>query len=211
MQYYELATLTVPVGVVSPLRDDVKRIAEAVDAFAAEGPGALLGSWVSLFGPQNRIVALRAFNSRAELEDERRRVLLSTDPYGAGDRITDISLESFAQFPDLPPAPSAADFGPTYEFRTYHLKPGCLAPAMEAWRKGLPARTAISPVVTVMYALDGRPRFTHIWAYKSFDDRNAKRAEASNAGIWPVKGAADWLQTDMKAEIYTPNPSSRLK
>lgn len=210
MQYYELATLTVPVGFVSATGDNVRRAAEAIDAFAANAPGRLLGSWVGQFGPQNKIVALRAFDTRNELEDERERVLMSIDPYGVGDSITHISLESYAQFPGLSPV-QPADFGPVYEFRTYCLRVGCLAPVIEGWTASLPARTALSPAVTVMYALDGKPRFTHIWAYKSFEARNAVRAEASKKGIWPVKGAADHLDQEMKSEIFSPTPASRLK
>ena len=210
MQYYELATFTVPVGFVSPLRDDVKVASQAIDAFAARGPGTLLGSWVQIFGPQNKIVALRGFDSRAELEDERHRVLMSGDPYDIGDRITHIELESYAQFPELPPV-RPADFGPIYEFRTYCVKIGGMTPILETWTAGLPARLEVSPAVTVMYALDGKPRFTHIWAYKSFDHRTQARGAASDAGIWPVKGGPQWLDQEMKSEILAPTPASRLK
>jgi hypothetical protein len=208
MQYYELATLTTPVGYQRGEKL-AKTLAGVTSSLAEPGAGGvLLGSWLSEFSPQNKILVLRGFDSRDALLDERERMLRSANPFGGGDLVS-ISMESFTQFPDLPPI-RPADFGPVYEFRTYNLKIGGLIPTLEAWHKAIPARAALSPIVTVMYALDGPPRFTHVWAYKSFEHRLAVRAEAVETGVWPAKGAPEWLMTEMKSECYLPTAISPL-
>lgn len=209
MQFYELTTLTTPVGYQRG--EKLARLLSGVtNALAELGcGGTLLGSWLSEFSPQNRILVLRGFDSHDALHAERERVLRLAKPFG-GDELVAISMESYAQFPDLPPI-GPADFGPVYEFRTYNLKIGGLVPTLEAWGKAIPNRVKVSPLVTVMYALDGPPRFTHIWAYKSFEDRLAKRAKALDLGVWPAKGAPEWLMTEMKSECYLPTAISPLQ
>lgn len=209
MEYYELATLSTPVA--HQRGERLAKLLSGISGSLAEPGvgGKLLGCWLSEFSPQNRILVLRSFDRLDALHEERERMLRSANPFGGG-ALVSISLESFAQFPDLPPV-APADFGPVYEFRTYHLKIGGLTPTLEAWGKAIPGRTALSPVVTVMYALDGPPRFTHIWAYKSFEHRLDIRAEAVATGAWPAKGAPDWLMTEMKSECYVPTAISPLK
>lgn len=209
MQFYELATLTTPVGYQRG--EPLQRTLDGISKFLADPAtaGTLLGSWISEFSPQNKILVMRGFDSREALMDERERVLRLSQPFGGGDLVS-LSLESYAQFPDLPPI-VAADFGPVYEFRTYNLKIGGLTPTLEAWGRAIPERVKVSPLVTVMYALDGPPRFTHVWAYNSFEHRMERRAEASRRGVWPAKGAPEWLMTEMKSECYLPTAISPLK
>jgi hypothetical protein len=210
LQFYELATLTVPVGLSRG--EPLAAIMQAIEGWLGQPgiAGALLGSWVIEFGPQNRIVLLRAFESREQLEHERMRVLDASNPFGCGDRILGLALEAHAQFPDLPPV-RPASLGPLYEFRTYVLKTGGLMPTLSAWAPVIPQRTALSPLAVVMYALDGPPRFTHVWAYRSFEERLAIRADAFASGVWPAKGAPEWLTTEMKSELYWPTETSPLQ
>jgi hypothetical protein len=42
-------------------------------------------------------------------------------------------------------------------------------------------------LVTNMYALDGVPRITHLWAFESLEERGRLRASAYDAGVWPPK------------------------
>jgi hypothetical protein len=212
MQFFELATLTVPVGTVSASGAGTAAAMAAIDGFvgASEARGELMGAWISELGPQNRIVLLRAFDVRIALDAERQRVLMSSNPFGLGSLLTALRLESFAGFPDLPPV-APGDFGPVYEFRTYLLKIGGLAPTLAAWNKGVPDRVVLSPLVGVMYALDGEPRFMHVWAYRSFEERTEIRTQAVRQGVWPAKGAPEWLTTELKSEIWMPTSLSKLK
>jgi hypothetical protein len=205
MVLFELATLTIDVGKLS---DTPARIAEYINA--PEARGRLLGCFLSELGPQNRALVLRSFESESDLAAERQRGLRSSNPFGCAPTLLGLSMESYAQFPFLPPLQTGAR-GPVYEFRSYVLKPGGLAETLEAWAEMVPRRTKLSPVVTVMYALDGAPRFTHIWAYADFAQRAAIRAEALRSQVWPPRSAPHTLTTAMVSEIYTPASLSPLQ
>ena len=62
-----------------------------------------------------------------------------------------------------------------------------------------------------MYAIDGAPRLTQIWAYKSLEERAAIRAKTVADGIWPPKGGPDWLSPKMSSSIAMPLAFSPLK
>ncbi len=205
MQLLELATLTIEVGRLASAPAGI-----AAYVGAAEAKGTLLGCFLSELGPQNRALVLRGFDSEAALAAERQRGLLSANPFGCGDILLGLSMESYAQFPFLPPLQTGR-FGPIYEFRAYILKTAGLAPTLEAWAEMVPRRTKLSPIVTAMYALDGAPRFTHVWCYTDFAQRAAIRAEAVGTGIWPPRSAPHTLTPTMSSEIYLPADISPLQ
>jgi hypothetical protein len=205
MVLFELATLTIEVG---KLLETPARIAEYVNA--PDAKGRLLGCFLSELGPQNRALVLRGFDSEADLAAERQRGLRSANPFNCAPLLLGLSMESYAQFPFLPPLQTGAR-GPIYEFRSYILKPGCLTETLEAWSEMVPRRTQLSPVVTAMYALDGPARFTHVWVYPDFAQRAAIRAEALRTKVWPPRSAPHTLTTAMASEIYTPAGISPLQ
>jgi len=65
--------------------------------------------------------------------------------------------------------------------------------------------------VIAMHALDGAPRFTHIWPYPSLNDRAAIRADSVARGVWPPKGGPDWLTPDMRSTICLPTAVSPMR
>ncbi len=201
---YELATLAVKMG-------STASVAQGVEAFttAAEAKGKLLGCWFSDIGALNQVAVLRGFADEAELAAERWRTQTSGNPFGCADMLNQMTLESYAPFPDLPPVQPGA-FGPVYEIRSYILKTGGLLPTFEGWAEKLPARTAVSKLVVAMYGLDGAPRITHIWPYASIDERSALRAKSVEVGAWPPKSAV-WLTPTMQSTIYLPTAISPLK
>jgi hypothetical protein len=203
MPRYELATMKVGFGTAP-------RAAEAIAAYTGDpaAGGRLLGCWVSDIGDLNTIAVLRGFSDDSELLRERDRTLRSSNPFGCGELITDLKLESYAPFPGLPPVETGA-FGPVYEIRSYILKNGGLGPTFEGWAEKLAARTAVSRLTVALYGLDGRPRITHIWPYASVEERNRLRAEAVKRGAWPPKSAV-WLTTEMRSTIYLPAAISPL-
>jgi hypothetical protein len=119
-------------------------------------------------------------------------------------------MESYAPFPDLPPVRTGA-FGPVYEFRSDVLKAGGLPKTLAAWSVMLPRRIRFSPLVIAMYALDGAPRFTHVWVYRSWEERMAIRARALSEGAWPPSSAPHTLTPAMVSEVDTPTDISPLK
>lgn len=208
MRFHELATLELETGVTRlRLNQALDSISEYLTRKASAG--RLLGVWLPDLGEQNRLIVLRGFASQEELNGERDRTLHDDAPFLPVGMLRGIRLECFRLFPTLPQI-EPGSFGRIYEFRTYVLKIGGLAPTMEAWSKGIAARVALSPLVAAMHALDGRPRFLHIWAYSDHAERERVRAEAFASGAWPAKGAPEWLTRDLRSEIMIPTVISPL-
>ena len=202
---YEIATLRIGLGTA-------QTVVAGIDAYvkAPEAKGALLGCWMSEIGALNEVLVLRGFTDAAELAAERKRALGSTNPFGCGEALVGLSFDSYAPFPFLPPVETGA-FGNVYEIRTYRLKHGGVEPTIAAWQAAIPARVKLSPLVVAMYALDGPPRFTHIWPFSSLDARAAIRADSVKQGIWPPKGGPAWLTGDMQSTIALPTAISPLR
>lgn len=203
MKFYELATLFLPMG-------SMPRAIESVPAFAAEGQGALLGIWSTDIGQLNRLLVLRGFDDAESLLAERKRTHESTSPFGCGDALGDLWLESYEPFPFLPPVRPGA-YGGVYEFRTYPFKiDGGCSRTVSNWENALPAREELSKCLIAMRALDGRPRFLNIWPYADIAARSRIRADAVAAGVWPPRGGPDWLKSEMVSEIAVPAKGSPL-
>lgn len=205
---HELVTLTLRSGV---LRTRQGEALDAISRFVAAAPGGdnLMGCWTAEFGPQNRLLLLRVYDDAEALMAERLRVLHSADPFVPAAMLAALECESFRPFPFLPKLEPAA-LGPCYEFRTYVLKIGGLAPTIAAWETGSAARRAMSPLVTAMHALEGEPRFIHVWGYHDLAARERIRAEAFASGAWPAPGAPEHLTERLRSELYVPTRISRL-
>jgi hypothetical protein len=207
--YYELATLTLPMGTAAQAAQQVDAFARAPDA-----GGELLACWTSDIGVLNQMIVLRGFADRAALHAERTRTLESASPLGCGEIYQRLELASYAAFDWCRPARPSAESGiagPVYEIRTYGIKPGGVTKTSALWAEALPAREKLSPCVIAMLALDGPPRFTNIWAYPSLNERSRIRAEAVAQGIWPPKGGPAWLTTEMVSTIALPTAISPMK
>lgn len=201
---YEIATLSIKLGTAA------KAVAGIGDYVKAPGTkGTMLGCWSTEISELNQILVLRGFADHAELLGERERTLRTTDPFGAGEAIASLSFDSYAPFPFLPPV-KPGKYGNVYEIRTYKLKHGGVPNTIAAWEAAMPARRELSPLSIAMYALDGPPRFTHIWPYASLDARAAVRADSVAKGVWPPKGGPDWLTGDMRSVIGLPTAISPL-
>ncbi|MGA8395609.1 MAG: NIPSNAP family protein, partial [Pseudolabrys sp.] len=110
----------------------------------------------------------------------------------------------------LPPM-QPGTLGPCFEVRIYILKHGGLAPTIELWRKAVPVRNRISPVLTAMTSVTGAvTRFTHIWPYKSVEERGRLRAKAAEEGVWPPPGGPDHIAAQ-QVDIFFPAPFSPIR
>lgn len=203
MQRFELAFLSTTIGAAP-------KAAPAIEAWSREGKGKLHAVWASEVGLLNQVLVLRSFEDEVALATERQRALTSASPFGCGEWLTGLSMDGYAPFPFIPPVPESGALGPVYEVRSYILKTGGLEPTMAAWKEQLPERLKLSPLVVAMYAVDGPPRFTHVWAYKSMNDRLAIRGDAVARGIWPPKGGPTWLH-EMRSTICLPTAVSPLQ
>lgn len=185
-QRYELTTLSFPLLLASEAAAGARAWVTA-----SEAAGAFLGCWRTEIGTLGRLLVLRGFGSEGELGQERRRALLSSNPFNAGRVVTALEMDSYAPFPFLPPV-EAGPYGKIYEFRTYRLKPGGLPPTLAGWERAIgPAHAYTKHLVINMYALDGAPRITHIWSFSSLEERASLRSTAYAAGVWPPKGGPE--------------------
>jgi hypothetical protein len=199
---YELSLLDVHSAVAH-------EVAKGVGEWAKAAPkGQLLGMFQADIGQLNQMYVLRSFDTAVDLAAERQRALMSASPFNAGTHLSGLSMETYAPFPYLPPVKPGA-FGGVYEFRAYTLKAGGVKGIVDLWESWMPARVAVSPLIVAMYALDGTPRFVHVWPYADAAVRGKTRAECVAKGIWPPKGTAPWLQT-MCSTITVPLPGSPL-
>lgn len=179
-------------------------------AVSPDAPGELLGMWQPFVGDLGSVIMLRGFESASALEEERRRESMSADPFGCSDVLVRLSTECYAPFPFL------GEIGPRsvggfYEFRRYWLKPGGLPATLAGWENAIePAREMTQYLVTAMYALDGPPRFVHIWAYPDLQTRTSARATCFGDGSWPPRGAAEHIAR-IKTLFADPQPDSPLR
>lgn len=201
---YELTTLSCPLL-------SLGNVANRAVAWAGNGStcGELLGCWRTEFGTLGQVLLLRGFDMAERLAAERERALLSQDPFNGADIVTALEMASYAPFSFLP-AVRPGRRGSVYEFRTYRLRPGGLAPTLAGWHAAIaPAHEYTRHLVINMYALDGAPRMTHIWAFESFEERARLRANAYAAGVWPPKSAPEQI-LDAESLIALPDALSPL-
>jgi NIPSNAP len=185
-EFYELTSLACPMLGTSEVAKAARDWIAAPDA-----RGRLLACWRTEFSTLGRLLILRSFDTLDSLHQERRRALLSANPFNAGRLITALEMASYQRFPFLPPVRPVAD-SDVYEFRTYKLKPGGLPPTLAGWEAAIePAREYTAHLVINMYALDGPPRITHIWGFESLAQRASLRSAAFSAGVWPPKGGPE--------------------
>lgn len=172
--------------------------------------GDLLACWFSDIGALNQILLIHRAGSAEQALADRTALALSADPFGCKEVMTRLQTDIYQSLPFLGAIVTGA-VGPVFEVRTYEVKAGGMAPTIELWRKAVPDRVKLSPLLAGLYSVSGvAPRFMHIWPYASLDARVRLRAKAMADGIWPPPGGAAYLQV-MQSDIYLPADFSPLK
>ena len=172
--------------------------------------GRMLACWYSDLGALNRILILTEHDASTQGAEARAALAREADLFGIGEFIMSVTFDTFVQFPFVEKLQAGAS-GPVFEVRTYSLKPDGLQKTMDLWRKAVPGRVTLSPLLAAMYSVTGTaPRFMHIWPYKSLDERQRIRAKSVEAGLWPPPGGPDHLVT-MQSDVYLPAPFSPIR
>jgi hypothetical protein len=188
---------------VAAVRPGTHPQALAVLENGLRGDASLLGCWYSDIGAVNQILIIRNVINVVSGADACAAVLTSPDPWGLNDYLVGMTMDTYESFDFIAPMPRG-DFGPCYEVRSYGLKPGGLAPTKELWRKAVPGRMTVSPLLAAMTAVTGAAnRFMHIWPYKSFDERARLRDKAVADKVWPPPGGPSHL-VSQQVDIYLP-------
>jgi NIPSNAP len=172
--------------------------------------GELLACWYSDIGALNQILLIRAVPDIMRIHADRVKLLKTENPFGVGEYILGMSMDTYVSFPFMPPM-KAGQYGPVFEVRTYVLKPDGVPATIELWRKSVPGRTTLSPLLAAMHSTTGTvTRFMHIWPYADLNERARLRAKALANKLWPPPGGPDHL-AKMQSDIYVPAAFSPMR
>ena len=145
----------------------------------------LAGFWHTEAGPLNQIVHVWPYEDAAEREEARREMKARNVWGDLGDFVVNMQSDIYLPAPFNRPL-GPADLGPLYEIRTYTYMSGEIAQVIDAWDDAIEEREKYSPLVGAFYSDSGAMnRWTHIWAYASFEQRMMVREETRALGIWP--------------------------
>jgi hypothetical protein len=195
---------------IATVRPNAHPQALAVLGKTLAGDKDLLACWYSDLGVLNQIMLIRKVTDAAVTIAARQAVLADPNPFGIGELITGLAMDAYISFDFMPPLRPGV-FGPCYEVRTYVLKPGAVTPTAELWRKAVPGRSTVSPVLAAMTSVTGAvPRFLHIWPYPSLNERARLREKAVADGVWPPPGGPSLLAAQ-QSDIYLPAAFSPMK
>jgi hypothetical protein len=87
--------------------------------------------------------------------------------------------------------------------RTYTYPSNAIPRVLEAWGKRIAEREKLSPLAGCWYSdIGGLNRFVHLWAYRSFEERQQVRDEARTKGIWPPDSGV--LPIKQENKLLTP-------
>jgi hypothetical protein len=174
------------------------------------GDAALRACWYSEIGALNQIMLIRQAADAVANLAARLAALTATNPFGIGEFVAAMAMDTYVSFDFMPPL-RPGEFGPCYEVRTYLLKPDGLAPTIELWRRAVPGRATVSPVLAAMTSVSGAvTRFLHIWPYRSLDERARLRDKAVTDGVWPPPGGPSHLAAQ-QADVYLPAAFSPIR
>jgi hypothetical protein len=202
--HYDVTIITVRPGT------EQKALARLKETLPSVAGDELLACWYSDIGSLNRILLIRAAPDVMRIHADREKILRSGNPFGVGEYVVGMSVDTYVSFPFMPPM-AAGQYGPVFEVRTYILKPDGLPTTIELWRKWVPGRTKLSPLLAAMHSITGTvTRFMHIWPYANLEERARLRAKAVADKVWPPPGGPDHL-TAMQSEIYLPADFSSMR
>ncbi|KIF65793.1 hypothetical protein HY68_39405 [Streptomyces sp. AcH 505] len=203
---YNVTTITLRPGTAAQALAQIKAHVMA----PAKPSGELLACWTSDIGALNQILLIHRAGSAEQALAHRADLVLSDDPFGCRDVMTRLQTDTYRLLPFLGAIETGA-VGPVFEVRTYEVKAGGMAPTIELWRKAVPDRVKLSPLLAGLYSVSGvAARFMHVWPYASLDERARLRAKAVAEGIWPPPGGPAHLQV-MQSDIYLPADFSPLR
>ena len=197
---YDLRPRTVP--------ELEERVAEVLPKRLEISP--LGGFWHTEAGPLNQIIHIWPYESMAH-RTASRALMQSRNVWGslAADYLVNMHQDIYMPAPFMRPL-GESELGPIYEMRTYTYRPGDIPQVMEAWADAIDEREKYSPLVGAFYSDGGSMnRWTHIWAYESFEQRLQVREVTRAKGIWPPESSAVPLHQENK--ILLPAEFSPMK
>lgn len=184
------------------------RVAEALPKRLEISP--LGGFWHTEAGPLNQIIHIWPYKDMAH-RTASRALMHSRNVWGslADEYVVNMQSDIFLPAPFTRPL-GEVELGPLYEMRTYTYRPGDISRVAAAWGDAIEEREKYSPLVGAFYSVSGSMnKWTHIWAYESFEQRMRVRDETRAKGIWPPSSSAVPLYQESK--ILMPAEFSPLR
>jgi NIPSNAP len=202
--HYDVTIITVRPGT------EHKALARLKETLPSSVGDELLACWHSDIGALNRILLIGAAPDIMRIHADREKMLRTENPFGIGQYVAGMSMDTYVSFPFMQPM-KAGQYGPVFEVRTYVLKPNGLPATIELWRKWVPGRAGLSPLLAAIHSITGTvTRFIHIWPYAGLEDRARLRAKAVADKLWPPPGGPDHF-TVMQSDIYLPADFSPMR
>lgn len=180
---YEVRTYRLRPGTIPEVE---KRFAEALPH--REKYSKLGALWHTELGPLNQIVHVWPYESLDQRSELRGRAMQDPHwPPKIGEFIETMDSEIFLPTSFMEPLASRT-FGGVYEMRTYIYQPGTIPEVLKRWEAAIQDRVKLSPLAACWYSDMGElNKFVHVWAYKSFAERDRIRAESTKLPTWPPK------------------------
>jgi hypothetical protein len=157
-----------------------------------KGLSAPAAFWHTDIGPLDQLVHVWPYQDLAErdrirLEAEKTKVW----PPDIGEFVVRMRSDIVIPFPYSPEL-KPGKMGPCFEMCTYTYVSGHLPAIMRLWEAALPARLKLGPLCGIWYSeLGGQLyNFTHIWPYRTLDERKEILDEARASGVWPPSSKA---------------------
>ena len=204
--FYELRTYNMKPGSVAQWEAN---FGEALpDRLKHSSLGAF---WHTDIGPLNQVIHVWPYESLDERIQVRAAALKEPGwPPKGRELILSQEAEIVIPSPFMKPLGERV-LGPVYEMRIYTIQPGGMPEMLERWAEGIPHREKYSPLAASWYTdLGGLNKFYHIWAYKSFEERDRVRAESFKDPNWPPK-TTPGLVVKMENKIMAPAAFSPMQ
>ena len=158
------------------------------DAYVAlGGPSEFIASLHTEFGPLNQIVQIWRYDDMDHRDRVTRRVTKERSwPPEIGAYVVAAKTEIMAPV-SFSPELKAGRLGPYFELRTYTFPLGTLDKMMNSWERAMPIRSALGSPVAAIWTADAGivNSLTHIWPYKSLQEREDLRKKVRETGKWP--------------------------
>ena len=158
------------------------------DAYVAFGsPAEFIASLHTEFGPLNQIVQIWRYDDMGHRDRFTKSITKGASwPPDIGAYVVAVKTEIMSPV-TFSPELRAGHLGPHIELRTYTFPVGTLDKMMNVWERAMPIRNALgSPVAAIWTADVGiLNSLTHIWPYKSLQEREDIREKVRESGKWP--------------------------
>lgn len=202
---YEFRTYTLRAGT---LPEFLKRFGDALPR--REWFSKLAAFWYTDIGPLHQVIHVWPYENSLERTRIRTEAVKSGSwPPNTGEFILTMNaeiLEPMSFSPMLDPS----SCGPVFEMCTDTLKPFTMPSMIERWNERLNERLKLSPLVGVFATDVGElNRWTHIWSYKTLDERTTVKNAALASHLWPI-GRNDIVISE-ESKILRPAPFSPIQ